>query len=221
MLEGDEAHHALHVVRVRPGDAVALFDGEGQECQGNVAAVARHGVRVEILDRRESSPPAFHVTLLAATLNNQKAIEELIRRCTEVGVSRFVLFPSRHSERRTLRVDKWARIAIEACKQCGRLWLPAFEEADGLESALAMSKGRIYVATQHTAASPIAIDAGASEVSVAVGHEGDFSGDEVDRFLEMGALPLSLGDATYRSEVAAFLASALLLYKLGGLGPRE
>jgi len=219
-LGGDEAHHALHVVRARVGDEVVLFDGNGHEWLGTVAATGRHDVRVDIREHREVAPPAACVTLLQATLNNQKAMEELIRRCTEIGVRRFVFFPSRHTERRPPRSDKWERIAIEACKQCGRLRLPSFEDAKDLDAALAMSSGTRFVATQHAKASPIGLAKGTHEATLLVGPEGDFTEEEVSAVLKCGAQALSLGDATYRSEVAAFLASALVLYELGNLGPR-
>ncbi|MFA6241723.1 MAG: RsmE family RNA methyltransferase [Candidatus Hydrogenedentales bacterium] len=220
VLQGDEAHHALHVVRARTGDAVALFDGKGGEWLGSVSGMGRHEVRVDIAEHRETMPPKSCVTLLQATLNNQKAMEELIRRCTEIGVRRFVFFPSRHSERRPPRSDKWERIAIEACKQCGRLWLPTFEDAKDLDAALAAAHGKVFVATQHANASPIELMPDTNEAALFVGPEGDFTDEEVAAILKRGAHPLSLGDATYRSEAAAFLASALLLYELGGLGPR-
>ncbi|MBX7254834.1 MAG: 16S rRNA (uracil(1498)-N(3))-methyltransferase [Candidatus Hydrogenedentes bacterium] len=211
----------MHVVRARVSDEVALFDGKGHEWLGIVASLGRHEVHIDIRDYREVQPPATRVTLLQATLNNQKAMEELIRRCTEVGVTRFVFFPARHSERRPMRADKWERIAIEACKQCGRLWLPAFQESNDLEAALSVTRGLLYVATQQGDATPLILPQGVKEVTLLVGPEGDFADNEIHAILSKGALPMSLGEATYRSEVAAFLAAALVLYELGGLGPRS
>ncbi|HIX20094.1 MAG TPA: 16S rRNA (uracil(1498)-N(3))-methyltransferase, partial [Candidatus Akkermansia intestinigallinarum] len=48
LLEGEEAHHALRVMRLRPGDVCELFDGEGQAARVRVAAVSGASMRVEV-----------------------------------------------------------------------------------------------------------------------------------------------------------------------------
>ena len=111
-LDGAEAHHALHVVRVQHGDTLALFDGVGRELQGRVTATTRHDVTVEVEEERNIQPELRTLTLLQAALHRDKSIEELIRRCTEIGVGRFVFYPSERSEHPPKLSDKWRRWEI-------------------------------------------------------------------------------------------------------------
>ncbi len=220
-LTEQEAHHALHVVRLRAGDAIEVYDGAGREWDATVTSTSRHDVRISLDTLREVAAPHVRVTLFQAWLHRDKAVEELIRHGTEIGLAQFVFFRSRHSERTPRANDKWRRTAIEACKQCRRAWLPAFETAENLEVAIEMAKGKIFVATRDLSPAPISSSLeSANDVSLFVGPEGDFSEEEIEAFRARGAQAISLGDAVYRSEVAAVLAGTLIQYELGYLGPK-
>lgn len=221
-LTGQEAHHALHVVRVRVGDTIEVFNGKGYEWGATVTATTRHDIHIEQNYRREIPAPTVSLTLFQAWLHRDKAVEELIRHGAEIGIAKFVFFRSQHSERAPRVNDKWRRTAIEACKQCRRAWLPEFETTESLDTALDMSVGPVLVATRDIP--PAALSSTLetiNKVSLFVGPEGDFSEQEIESFRLHGAVAISLGDVTYRSEVAAVLASTLIQYELGHLGPRE
>lgn len=218
-LEGPEAHHALHVLRVKPGEPLTLFDGQGSEADGRVEAVTRHEVRVQIEARREALPSAYTVTLLQASLHRDKAVEDLIRRGSEIGIRRFVFFGAERSERRPKPSDKWVRWAIDACKQCGRLWLPEFVCTATLTEALDHGSGaHCLLSLHHAEPIPLRRAMGEGDVTVIVGPEGDFTRAEEDACIAAGALPVSLGATVYRAEIAAVLAAALVHYERGSLG---
>ena len=215
-LSESEAHHGLHVVRLREGEAVALFDGAGREAMGVVSRVDKRALRVAVEEVREHARPVGGLTLYQAWLNQEKSLEAVIRRGTELGVSSFCFFRGAHSERKPRGAKKWERIAIESCKQCGRVWLPRFGEAADLSSAVAGAEGVKLIATRERA--PVVLREvleGVSRASCFVGPEGDFSAEEVEESLGAGARPISLGANTLRSDVAAATASVLVLYELG------
>ena len=220
-LPAHEAHHALRVARVRVGDTVVLFDGEGREAVGIVLPAERKEVSVSVETRREKPKPARQLTLAQAWLNREKSLEPIISRGTELGVVRFVFFKAEHSERAPRLNEKWDRLAVESCKQSGRLWLPEFELADDLRGVLAAAAGRVLIATKDGEATPLKEAIGNDgDLIVVIGPEGDFSGAELRTALEAGAVQISLGDYTLRSEVAATLAISLIQYELGELSPQ-
>lgn len=220
VLSGEEAHHAHRVVRARQGDPVVLFDGQGRELFGTVSRAAENDFRVAVDACVEHPRPARTLTVGQGWPNREKSLEDLIRRGTELGVSCFRFFKGDHSERNPRVLDKWTRLAVETCKQCRRVWLPAFEVEADLAAVLGKADGIVLIATPDHPPIPLrkALE-GASAVTVLVGPEGGFSGGEADLALGQGAIPISLGSATFRSEVAGSLASALILYELGELGP--
>lgn len=217
-LESREAHHALHVVRVKTGDPVILFDGRGRELVGTVSKATRRDVTVAVSEERLTPAPAKRLTLVQGWLHRERSVDDLVRRCTEVGVSKFRFFRATRSERSPKVTEKLERAAIEACKQCGRLWLPEFDTADDLENALEDAGGRILVATKGPEPQPLETAVQGDDIALVVGPEGDLTPDELETIQALGGIPISLGPTTFRSEAAATVASALILYEWGLLG---
>jgi 16S rRNA (uracil1498-N3)-methyltransferase len=129
-LEGQEAHHALHVLRSRPGDTVTLLDGVG------------HGSYVPSRSsHREASTPSggggapndgsscVPVTLYQA-IPKGKTLDHIIHKATELGVFHIVPLISERAisrpgeEGASRKTEKWHLTAVEAIKQCGQTWLP-------------------------------------------------------------------------------------------------
>lgn len=214
-LPPEEAHHAVRVLRLRMGDRVALLDGHGREILATVAEVGKREVVVEATGLRSATPPSPTLSLATGMLQSDKAIEFLIRHGTEVGVDRFVFFRAERSEKAPRLKDKWDRIAVEVCKQSGRLWLPRFMVVANLGEALCAAAGVRILAALETEAGQWQAAVRAADTSVFVGPEGDFSAEETRTILESGALAMSLGESTFRSEVAAVVAAAILRYEMG------
>jgi 16S rRNA (uracil1498-N3)-methyltransferase len=196
---------------------VELFDGRGRTLGGTVRVEGKRTVLVQV-DREEQTPrPATTLTLLQAWLNHDKAVDRIIRDCTALGVTEFRFFRARHSERAPRRPERWEQIAIESCKQCGRAWLPTCHAAAGLEEALSGLAGTILVATKDLPPKPLRQTIRGRNAALLVGPEGDFTEEELALARQHGAEALSLGAATFRSEVAATVAAALILYELDAL----
>ncbi len=216
---GAEAHHALHVARLRIGDEITLFDGAGCEITGRVTRITRHEFFVQPLTKRHVPRPTDGLVLAQAWLHKEKSIESLIQRGTEIGVQAFLFFRADHSERTPEVGPKHLRYAIEACKQCGRLWLPELETAPRLDDVFNLSLGTCLVASQELPVVPLRGAVHPGNNVLIVGPEGDFSPRELALMIARGARAISLGDATLRSEVAGMIGAALVQYETGRLGP--
>jgi len=198
---------------------VELFDGCGLGVGGSVARVGRNEVVISVEGRFEAVRPRGTLTLVQAWLNHEKANHEIIHRGTELGVDRFCFFHGERSERKPLENEKWARYAVESCKQCGRLWLPEFSVAEDIVEGMAVAGARVLVCTPGRDAVSFREGLGdADEVGVVIGPEGGLSDGEVERALERGGVVVSLGSYTLRSEVAAAAACVLAQEAMGRLG---
>lgn len=213
-LDPEEAHHAVRVVRLREGEPVELFDGQGRLLLGTIHRVRRGEVAVTVEEERRVPYPQRRLTLIQAWLNAEKSLETLIRQGTEIGISRFRFFRSRYSERKPIVREKWGRIAIEVCKQCGRAWLPVFEAADDLASTLRGIEGVLLVAAREANAVSIRQAVRGEHVSLILGPEGGLTDEELATARRHGAIVVSLGPTTYRAETAALLAASLVLNEL-------
>jgi len=127
-LTGGEAHHAMHVLRLRQGERVVVLDGAGQEllCEAQNWSPSRCNSRS--CSGTRWPPLPCQITLLQAVPKG-KIIEGIIQKATELGAHRIVPLLS---DRVTARLDeesaadkaeKWRTTAVEAIKQCGSAWL--------------------------------------------------------------------------------------------------
>jgi 16S rRNA (uracil1498-N3)-methyltransferase len=229
-LTGREAHHALHVLRIRRGESVTVLDGQGLRCQCEVEEVSRDGLSLNVIERSSASPMPWQVTLVQA-IPKGKLFEAIIQKATELGVFRLVPLMT---ERTVTRVDpagsgdkveKWRSIAIEAIKQCGSAWLPRVEEPMTIGQLLATPPsvelalvGSLQADAQHprTCFETFEREQGRKpkSVSVVIGPEGDFTPEELSALQAAGAQPITLGSLVLRTETAAVYCLSIINYEL-------
>ena len=220
-LEGAELHHALNVVRLREGEPVALFDGRGRELLGHVAQRDKRSISIAVEEEREHPAPKPHITLAQAWLHNPNAIAWLLKHGTEIGIAHFVFFRAQHSVKAPQLNEKMERVTLEACKQCGRNWLPELAVVKGLEDALAGDYDQRWIGALDEKPKPLHGAEKAGRILLIIGPEGDFTAEEMKMATYAGAWPFSLGGTVFRGEVAAVHAAALLQYEHGQMGPME
>tara|TARA_R110001592_G_scaffold124040_2_gene332633 strand:- start:966 stop:1601 length:636 start_codon:yes stop_codon:yes gene_type:complete len=211
----------MRVIRARAGDAVVLFDGAGTEWSGTISVLARNEVVVAIESERHEARLVPEVTLAQAWLHRDKILDEIVRQSTVLGAAEIVFFRGEHSEKAPRLSDKWERIAVEACKQCGRFWLPRFSVVDDLAAVLdGAVEQDILIAQMEGPHVPLSQVDAKKALTFLVGPEGDFSPSEYAQTAAAGAVPISLGACTYRAEMAALVGLTLIQHQLGHMGPR-
>jgi len=229
-LTDREAHHALHVLRLRSGESVTVLDGAGQTLECEVSALARAEVALKVRVRNLIPPLPCQITLIQA-LPKGKIMDAIIQKAVELGAHRVITILS---ERVVSQLDedgaegkreKWQQVAVEAIKQSGAAWLPAVSAPVPLAQYLARpdtfdltligslqaerSHPRVYLAEYQTRQGrPPA------SVGVWVGPEGDFTPAEVTAIQAAGAQPITLGRLVLRVETAAIYCLSILNYEL-------
>ena len=229
-LTGDEAHHARHVVRVRPGERVSVLDGAGYELLCELQGYDRDAARLGVLEKRFQPALPSQITLVQAVPKG-KLMEAIIQKATELGVFRIVpllaervvvRFEGREGER---KAEKWRLVAREASKQCGSAWLPTVEvpmtpkqflaRNDSFDLALIASlEGGSRPAREYFRAIEVERRPWPKSVCVWVGPEGDFTPAETAAIKAHGALPITLGRLVLRVETAAVCCLAILNHEL-------
>lgn len=220
-LDGDAASRLATVLRVRPGDAVRLFAGDGHEWEGEVREVGRGRVLLQVGGvARQEAPPALVVEVWLPLIRAQR-FEWAVEKCTEAGADIIRPVPMTFGQRgeapSPAKLARWERIAIEASEQCGRLYLPVIEPAQGLERLLGTFRGALVALDREgmaaTAAGPLLPQRG--RVAVVCGPEGGFAPGEVAALRAAGALFVCAGPHVLRAETAA-VAGVVLVRALAG-----
>ena len=215
LLPEDSAHHAVHVLRVRAGDGVTLFDGRGGEYPSRVAAIERLKVMVDILshDPVERESP-LHVTLVQGVSAGEK-MDFTIRKAVELGAAeiRPVLAAASlarpRGERAAARHGHWQRVAISACEQCGRNRIPQVHPLVPAADYRPANEGtRILLSPRSELA--FAKLQFREPLVLAAGPEAGFSAEEEAALVRAGFVPARLGPRVLRTETAALAALAAL-----------
>jgi 16S rRNA (uracil1498-N3)-methyltransferase len=229
-LAGSEAHHAVHVLRLRRGEQLILLDGAGVERVCEVTQTAKSIINLHVLQRRSVPPLPYQLTLVQA-IPKGKLFEAIVQKATELGVSRVVPLLS---ERVITHLDgsdaiqktkKWQGVALEAIKQCGSAWLPRVDAPLNIPQFLQQRNkfdldlvGSLQPGSPHPRVHLSEFQQihqrQPSSVCVWIGPEGDFTPEELAAIQSAGALPITLGRLVLRTETAALYCLSFLAYEL-------
>ena len=119
ILDGDQAHHAIHVMRSKVGDEVVLFDGKGTEHTALVVAAAKKMLHLEISSSRAIDRTVQREVTIAVALPKGDRQKFLVEKLVELGVSRLVPLKTTRSVAVATGnvIDRMNRHVIEASKQ--------------------------------------------------------------------------------------------------------
>lgn len=210
-MAGERAHYLRHVLRLREGDAVHVFNAEDGEWRATIGKVGRHELTlgVEAL-LRPAAPEPGPVLVFAPIRRNR--LEWLIEKAVELGVARLVPVITRRTVVKPERPDRLEAIATEAAEQCERLTVPPLEPPRPLPDWLATRDLRIplLLADERGQGRPLAEawrEHPAAEILI--GPEGGLAPEEMERLRAApGVVPVTLGPRILRAETAALYVLA-------------
>ena len=208
----------VQVLRLQPGDALTLFNGEGGEFDAAVLRMGRSDVRVQVGTHHaveREAPRAVH--LLAGITANER-MDWLVEKATELGVARLAPLHTQHGvlrlsgERALKKQAHWRAIAQAACEQCGRNRVPTMEPVRDFAAFLRETAGaRVVVSLAEGGAPAPQALGGKAPLTVLVGPEGGLSAAEDAQARAAGFAPTHLGARVLRAETAALAALTLAL----------
>ena len=223
-LPPEEGQHLARVLRLRAGDEIAVFDGEGREALARVVSVTSRRVAAQAIEPRAPAPePRVAVTLAQALLKSDK-MDRVIRDAVMLGVAAVQPFASRRTDvpidamRKGGRQDRWERTVVASVKQCGRAVVPPVHPTRGFADLLHSTEGQprlMFVepgANRHVADVTSLEGSGPSEAIVFIGPEGGWDAQELTDAADAGVTLLSFGARVLRADAAAAAIVPVLRY---------
>ena len=217
-----EAHHIRDVMRLKKGDIVDIFDGQGREFSCYIEEINKNEVIIKIKEESVSKHDRlFSITLYQAIPKKTK-MDFIVEKTVELGVARIVPIVTDRTVPEikdfTKKVERWRRIGMASSKQCGRRILPVISDVTDFNSALIDSKQKDFTvfASLDKESKPLKnISRGLTpaHIAVFVGPEGDFSPREIALAKENGSSMCSLGSLVLKSETAAIYILSCLMYE--------
>lgn len=211
ILDSEEAHHIIHVLRLKEGQKLFLTDGKGLKYRVEISGIFKKSIQFTIMDKEIFEPVKPGISVAVGPVKKRDAIEWMIEKLTELGVRSIHLFTSQNGERSKLNVDRLKKIAISACKQSMNPFLPAIHELTSFKNCLSLFNEK------ETNRFIAYCDAGKddfialkyqlpSDTVIFIGPEGGFSREEIELARNYGFETVSLGQRRLRTETAAIFA---------------
>jgi 16S rRNA (uracil1498-N3)-methyltransferase len=219
ILEKEDAHYLTHVMRLREGDNVFLFNSKDGEFKGEVISSDKKNTKVKLISKIENINKPGNISLIFSLIKSSK-LDYLIQKCTEVGVKSFSPVISEKSVAKNLNVQRTERIIKKSCEQSNQLYLPAIHAVEKLDKKLkSLDKNSIVffadINSSNKKIEEVLKNNKNSEFYLLVGPEGDFSLKERDLLNNMSnCIPISLGQNILRSETAAVVGLTILNYQI-------
>ena len=214
-LDGDQAHHAAHVMRFEVGDSIILFDGQGTEATCEINAISRKRVELTIKDRNTADRALSTELTMAVALPKKDRQKFLIEKLVELGVDRLIPVQAERSvaEANQKVIERIKKQVIEACKQCERNRLMQITDPMSFPQIATWSDqhsqpARRWLADPYNGVSIATADQGKHEL-VAIGPEGGFSDQEIAVATDTGFQLLRIGPTILRVETAAIASAAI------------
>lgn len=214
-LPEEAARHVAQVLRMRVGEKLVLFNGQGGDYEAVIAEVDRKRVQVGIGHRIEANRESKLRIVLAQCVSKGDRMDYSIQKAVELGVSRIVPLLS---ERSVVRVDAerwdkkrehWRGVIVAACEQSGRSTVPVLEEVQKLERWLATPAVPLRLVLAPGGATLRSLTP-ATEVAMIIGPEGGLSDGEILLAEQQGCTRIGLGPRVLRTETAGVAAMAAL-----------
>lgn len=220
-LPAERLNYLKNVLRLRDGQGVLVFDGKNHEADATLKLGKREGVLEIDQVRTHSIESPLDIHLLQAMGKGEK-MDWVIQKAVELGVTRFTPVATERSivelkgDRADKRHARFIDIAIGACEQSGRNFLPCIDPIMSLEEALVQTdaalKWVLHPKPGHVSAS---FSPSPFSAAVLIGPEGGLSDREVETALVHGFVPLTLGPRVLRTETAPIVALSLLQMQWG------
>lgn len=224
-IDGEDARHISRVLRMRPGEALTLCDGKGNDLFCTVTAVDGEAVRARVEECRSNRTESPAAIILYQGLPKGDKMEWIVQKAVELGVRAVVPVETSRSVTRldatkgTRKQERWQKIAREAACQCERGILPTVSAPLPWREAVARWQGERTVAFYEGGGVPLErlVGRDVRALSLVIGPEGGFSPEEVEDMRKAGAAIATLGPRILRCETAPLAALAVVQHLTGGM----
>lgn len=213
-LPEEEAQHCVRVLRLNTGAPVTLTDGKGNFYHAEISAATHKRCTVNILKTIPQQPLwEGHLHIAMAPTKNMDRTEWFAEKATEIGFDELTFLNCRFSERKVIKTERINKILVSAIKQSLKARLPKLNEMMEFGKFITQPfNGQKFIAHCYEGEKPLLKNVlrKGEDALVLIGPEGDFSEEEVQKALENGFTPISLGKSRLRTETAALVACHLL-----------
>ncbi|TPD51888.1 MAG: 16S rRNA (uracil(1498)-N(3))-methyltransferase [Thalassolituus maritimus] len=220
-LDDQAVTHLVRVLRMKEGDDVRLFNGDGSEYQAQLIIESKKSASASVIHATRQDAPLTLQIHLGQVISKGDRMDFTIQKATELGVTDITPLTSERcdvrlkGDRMEKKLEHWQKVAISACEQSGRNTVPVIHSPKSLSDwSSGVEADRKLLLHPHNQ-KPLVPDQSPVSIALLVGPEGGFSDIEVTQCQEAGFDGLLLGPRILRTETAALTALSVLQYVWG------
>jgi len=212
----ERASRHCTVLRLRRGDAIVLFNGQGGEFSAELTRISSTDARARVLSKRALERESPLSITLAQCVSSGDRMDVTLQKSTELGVSRILPLASERSvvklsgDRAEKRVSHWRNVVIAACEQCGRNRIPEVASIIDIFAFLEQAGGGRRLLLAPDAGQDLKALVPSDGVTLLVGPEGGLALHEERRAQGAGFIPVRFGPRVLRTETAPLAAIAAM-----------
>ncbi|QGU95506.1 16S rRNA (uracil(1498)-N(3))-methyltransferase [Clostridium bovifaecis] len=232
IIEGDDVKHIYKVLRLEEGDKININNCNGKEFLGKIEDITKTKVEVELLEELDVNNESSVDVYLYQGFPKSTKMDLIVQKCTELGIKEItpviterVLSALGEIKKDTKKIERWNRIAFEACKQSKRTLIPVVNDIIYFKELLEELKEMDLIVVPYENAENYGIKQmtknlhkEVKKVGIIIGPEGGFEEEEIETLKKINAHIVTLGPRILRTETAGFTALTLIMYELGDLG---
>ena len=213
-FDKEESKHIVKVLRKLEGDILHITNGKGFLFTSEIILASEKKCVVKINEIHEDKARTFKIHMVVAPTKMNDRYEWFLEKAAEIGVDEITPIICDHSERKSIKTERFDKILISAMKQSNQLFLPILNEPIKLSDFLNKEiSGQKFIAhCEETSKKELKDQVKLNEeYTLLIGPEGDFSTNEINKALQKGFLPAALGNTRLRTETAAIVGCHTLV----------
>ena len=220
LIDGDEFHHLVRVLRKKTGEAILVTDGKGLRCEARIAEIGKISLECELFDQSRVERPTTEVTVALSLLKAPQRFDLFLEKATELGVTAIIpMITTRtlsqpSSEKVQAKLKRWRTIMLSAARQSKRYYLPEISEPLPFKKALALQGFDLKLIPYELSEEAPKAHCSGKKILFLIGGEGGFTTAEIGEARSAGFGEISLGKTILRAETAAIFAVAYVRTQL-------
>ncbi|MEI6847692.1 MAG: 16S rRNA (uracil(1498)-N(3))-methyltransferase [Chlorobiaceae bacterium] len=223
VVDGDEFHHLIRVLRKKKGEMILVTDGNGLSCKVQIVEVGQLSLEGKIITHSLVERPKTNVTVALSLLKNPQRFEWFLEKSTELGISSIIpmitlrtFFHPLSREKVQSRLKRWNSIVLSAARQSKRYYLPQLIEPISFSQVCSLNGYDFkLIPYELSKEAPVVYCSGKNTIFM-IGGEGGFTADEIQAAKSAGFYEISLGQTILRAETAGVFVVAMVRAQLFG-----
>lgn len=222
----EEIKHISRTLRMQEGDVVEIFDGKGKEYIARLDQIDKKSIQLKVMEEVKINRELKTFITVYQGIPKAQKMELIVQKLTEIGVSRMVPVKFERcirliDEKEAKQIQRWQKIALEACKQSKRTLVPLIEKSMDIKTLAQDIKNNdlsllFYENEEALNVKELlkALDKKQTKVGIIIGPEGGITETERELLISAGAKSVLLGNRILRTETAAIYGASIISYEL-------